>query len=192
MKSIKQKINVLFLMGLFLLGNVYAKDRHYVYKDADTKVSFVSSGWMGNNFRLLTRCFIKPKKGKTCLKLIIYHQPTNQGWSGIYWQYPYNNWGQKTGSIDLSAYSKLVFWARGHKGGEIIANVIVGGIEGEKSSDSTKVCYGLIQLSKKWKKYIIDLKDRDLSSMIGGFCLIFIDEDYSENMIIYFDDIYYE
>ncbi|RKY34931.1 MAG: hypothetical protein DRP78_05960, partial [Candidatus Omnitrophota bacterium] len=62
-------------------------------------------------------CKDNPYSGKTCIK-ITYTAEAKQGanWSGIYWQWPPNNWGEKRGGYDLTGAAKLSFWARGEKG----------------------------------------------------------------------------
>jgi hypothetical protein len=61
----------------------------------------------------------------TCIK-IVYHSPSNK-WAGVYWQYPDGNWGEKPGRKIVGA-KKLVFWARGEKGSELVS-FKVGGMD---------------------------------------------------------------
>ena len=42
----------------------------------------------------------------------------SDGWGGVVWQNPANNWGDKPGGWNLTGAKKLSFWARGDKGGE--------------------------------------------------------------------------
>ena len=93
------------------------------------------------------------------------------GWAGVCWQEPANNWGTLPGGYDLTGAKELVFYARGEKGGEIIAEFKIGGIQGE-FSDSTSVSIGPIVLTPEWKEYRIKLKDEDLSHIIGGFTFV--------------------
>ena len=130
--------------------------------------------------------------GNSCMK-IKYNARGAQGagWAGIFWQNPANNWGSQMGGYDLSGYNKLTFWARGEKGGEIIAEFKVGGISGTYSdSDSTSI--GPITLTKDWKKYEIDLKGLDLSYISGGFAYTASSKDNPQGFIFYLDDIKFE
>ena len=137
-------------------------------------------------------CTIMPYNGKTCFKIKYTAQGSQgAGWMGIYWQNPANNWGTQMGGYDLSGYKKLTFWARGEKGGEIIAEFKVGGIGGNYAdSDSTSI--GQISLTKDWKQYEISLKGLDLSYISGGFMLSASSKDNPEGFTIYLDDIKYE
>lgn len=190
---------IYLFLGLFLIGvvSLQAKaqklDKFYIYKEAGYKTKFVPSGYMGDyeNIRMQQRCFKNPKKGLSCLKIKYYKRSNKEGWAGVYWQYPYDNWGNKEEFIDLRGYSKLTFYARGNKGGEVIECFKVGGIKGEYS-DSIEASLGhLVILSKRWKKYTINLKGKDLSHMIGGFCFVVVNEDFQENMIFYLDEIFF-
>jgi hypothetical protein len=135
----------------------------------------------------------EPHEGETCIKIIYKAKETNNaGWAGLYWQQPANNWGDhEAGGFDLSGARKLEFWARGDVGGEIIAEFKVGGIGGEYPDSDVK-SIGPIALSKKWKKYTINLKRMDLSNVIGGFCLVVSKQFNPEGFVIYLDDIVYK
>jgi hypothetical protein len=75
------------------------------------------------------------------------------GWSGIYWQHPANNWGDKRGGFDLSAYSKLTFMAKGEVGGEVVDKFFIGGITGQtEEGDSDEASISPVNLTKEWKK----------------------------------------
>ena len=82
---------------------------------------FYASGWMGDwgDITLDTGYSSNVHSSPLCIK-ITYSADGSQGndWAGIYWQYPTNNWGDKTGGRDLTSVTKLTFWARGQLGGE--------------------------------------------------------------------------
>ncbi len=177
--------NVLY--AEFKRFNVYtdktARDNHYI-----------ASGWMGDygDLRLDEGWKENPHSGTTCIKIgYTAEQKQGAGWTGIYWQNPANNWGTKPGGYDISGASKLVFWVKGTKGGEMLSEVKIGGITGEYS-DSDSASIGPITLTKEWKEYKIDLKGKDLSYISGGFCWSASAADNPEGFTIYFDDIYYE
>jgi hypothetical protein len=166
-----------------------------VYVENNSKENhFAPSGWMGDygDLKLNLASTEMPRSGNTCIKITYSAKMTQgAGWSGIYWQQPANNWGEKKGGYDLSGATKLTFWARGAAGGEKIAEFKIGGITGEfPDSDSKSV--GPIELTKEWQKYIIDLKDKDLTHIIGGFCWAASKDDNPNGFVLYLDDIIYE
>ena len=118
---------------------------------------YIPSGWMGDygDIKLNDQATDNPHSGTTCLQFV-YSGKKNQGqgWAGVYWQNPANNWGSKKGGFDLTGMTKLTFWARGAKGGEVIQRVMVGGIQGTYP-DTVKVEMGPIELTDTWKQYTI-------------------------------------
>ena len=167
----------------------------YVYDDfMSQKNHFAPSGWMGDygDLNLNQSCSESPKSGKACIKISYSAKMAqNAGWTGIFWQQPANNWGDKKGGFDLSGAKKLTFWAKGEKGGEKIAEFKMGGITGEyPDSDSSVI--GPIELTNKWQQFSIDLDGKDLSYIIGGFCFAASKDDNSNGFVIYLDDIIYE
>jgi hypothetical protein len=133
-----------------------------------------------------------PRGGKSCIKFV-YSGKASQGarWAGVYWQNPANNWGDKKGGFDLSKATKLVFWARGEKGGEQIEEFRIGGIGG-KNPDSDTAGIGPVRLTKEWKEYTIDLRGKNLSSVSGGFCWATNADVNPEGCTFYLDDVKYE
>ena len=92
-----------------------------IYSDAKSPDNhYIPSGYMGDysDVKIDTACFDNPHSGTTCVK-VTYANAASQGarWAGTYWQSPANNWGDKKGGFDLTGAKKLVFWARGEKGG---------------------------------------------------------------------------
>ena len=169
----------------------------YVYKDAGSRLNhFIPAGWMGDfgDLKMNTRYYNNEKKEDTCIKIIYSAAKTNQeGWAGIYWQMPANNWGDKRGGYDLSGYSKLVFKVRGSVGKEYIDKFLVGGITGKtEDGDSDEVYTDAVELTTEWKEITLDLKGRDMSHIIGGFGFA-INSDYNEKgASFYIDEIRFE
>jgi hypothetical protein len=166
-----------------------------VYTDANSPDNhYAPSGWMGDwgDLKLNVSNFDNPHSGTTSLQ-VIYTPKRSQGanWAGIYWQNPPNNWGGRPGGYDITGAKKFIFWARGEKGGEIIYEFRVGGLTGEYP-DSDIAGFGPVKLNKEWTKYEIDLTDKDLSSIIGGFMWSANLDNNPEGFTIYFDDMRYE
>jgi len=167
----------------------------YIYADRSTAANhFIPSGWMGDYGDIKYDGASKedPYLGDTCIK-IIYNGKASQGarWAGIFWQNPANNWGSIDAGFDLSKAAKLTFWARGAKGGERIEEFKVGGIMGE-FSDSDSATIGPVLLNKEWTQYTIDLKGKDLSYIIGGFCWSANVDNNPEGATFYLDEIKFE
>lgn len=178
-------------------GNVAAtrsvKLPFFVYQDAGVG-AFVPDGWMGdsNDVSLDPQHEVEPRSGRNCVK--IDYRPgasQNSRWAGVYWQFPGNHWGNRKGGYDLTGAKKLVFWARGDLGGEVIQEVKIGGINGAyRDSDSAGI--GPISLTKQWQRFEIDLDGVDVSYISGGFCWS-TNLDLNKNgCIFYLDDIAYE
>jgi hypothetical protein len=171
------------------------KGAFYVYSDKGSRLNhFIPSGWMGDfgDLKYDDGNTVNPADGKTSIK-ITYTGKATQGanWAGIVWQHPANNWGDKPGGFDLSTMKKLTFWARGEEGGEKVAEFKIGGITGEHG-DSDSMSIGPITLTKDWKKYTIDLADKNLSHIVGGFCWSASRDDNPNGFVIFLDEIRYE
>lgn len=170
----------------------------YVYADSNSLDNhYVASGWMpataAKDLRLNTNWKNYPFSGDSCMR-IEYKNESGTRWAGIYWQNPANNWGSIPGSgYELQGATKLSFWARGAKGGEVITEFKTGGISSGEYIDSDSVSIGPIQLTKEWQKLEIDLRGRDLSYVIGGFAWATnIDVNDPEGIVFFLDEIKYE
>jgi len=167
----------------------------YIYADRGSIGNhFIPSGYMGDfgDIKYDGSSKEDPYLGDTCIK-ITYSGNKTQGaaWAGIYWQNPANNWGTIDKGFDLSRAVKLTFWARGAKGGERIEEFKMGGLMGEYS-DSDSASISPVILNKEWTQYTIDLKGKDMSYVIGGFCWSTNIEFNPEGATFYLDEIRYE
>lgn len=170
----------------------------YVYADSSSLDNhFIPSGWMpataARDLRINVNCKQNPFSGDSSIR-IEYKNESGTRWAGIYWQNPANNWGTvPNAGFDLRGATKLTFWARGENGGEVINEFKVGGISSGEYIDSDSASIGPIKLTQEWQKYEIDLRGRDLSYIIGGFCWATnIDVNDPEGIIFYLDEIRYE
>ena len=167
----------------------------YIYSDKGARTNhFAPSGWMGDwgDIKINDADTENPVDGKTDFK-VSYVAKGAQGanWAGIFWQQPPNNWGDKPGGYDLTGFKRLTFWARGAEGGEKIAEFKVGGITGEHG-DSDAQSIGPITLEKTWKKYTIDLADKNMQHIVGGFCWSASRDDNPNGFTLYLDEIRFE
>ena len=166
-----------------------------VYSIDDVKVEsvFLPTGYMGTPGAINVMRFSSnnPHTAPTSMRVQYFPLIDNDGWAGVYWQYPNNNWGEQKG-YNLSGHSKLTFFARGEDGGEI-ATFSVGGIKGRfNDTISTPVSTGSVHLTKEWKQYVIDLRGMDLSQISGGFCVVVTKQENPRGLVIYIDDLYYQ
>lgn len=158
---------------------------------------YYPSGWMGDvnsiEYHPVSTNII-PHTGSWNLEINYSPEPTDtNGWSGICWQYPDNNWGNMSGGYDLSKYSRLTFWARGKNGGEQ-AEFKVGGLSSGSYPDSLQPAATTqpITLSNEWTKYSIDLTGKDLHRIGGGFIWVSSRASNPEGCTIYLNDIQFE
>ena len=168
-----------------------------VYKDLNSPNRFVPSGYMptGECLKMDTAWTDNCEEGKTCINVSydVNCSAKSRRWAGVYWLNPADNWGDRKGGYHLTGAKKLVFWARGEKGGEQIAEFKIGGIGGGRDyPDSDTASIGPVILSNQWKQYTIDLRDKDLSYISGGFAWIANVDANVDTCIFYLDDIHYE
>lgn len=164
----------------------------------DIAARFTASGWMGDGqqgtkfIQLMEAWKDKPHSAPGCIKVV--YSPGPNGWGGIYWQNKPDNWGDKPGEdFSHAGYKKLIFWARGETGDELI-EFKSGGINapGKQFRDSFEISAGKIQLEKEWKQYTLDLEGKNLSSVIGGFCWVAAKSANPNGATFYLDDIGYD
>ena len=170
-------------------------EKFYVYKDKPTPGHFAASGFMPDGKCVTindvwvdncdgSRSCIQMKFDRDCTA-------TSTGWAGIYWLEPANNWGDVKGGYNLTGAKKLVFSAKGEKGGEIITFKMGGIGMGHQYPDSDSASSEPIVLAKDWKEYSIDLTGKDLSHIIGGFAWVGTAKENQSNVTFYVKDIYY-
>lgn len=128
---------------------------------------YVPSGWMGD-FQSLTMdvaCTDQPHSGRTCVR---FRYARLEGWTGVAWQHPANDWGDEPGGFDLTGASKLVFWARGAQGGETV-RFGVGMIGNDKRFRDSAKAEREVVLAPVWTRYEIPLRGRSLTRIKIGF-----------------------
>lgn len=131
------------------------------------KPPYIASGWMGDTAAISMdeACIDKPHGGKTCVR---FTYAKGDGWGGVIWQNPANDWGDQPGGYDLSGAKQLSFWARGEQGGEKI-KFGFGAIGRDKEYFDTGKGEVEVTLSDQWKQYSIDVTNKDLSRIKSGF-----------------------
>ncbi|MBF0489943.1 MAG: hypothetical protein HQL15_04920 [Candidatus Omnitrophica bacterium] len=170
--------------------SAFKEEGFYVFHDSnDPRNHFYPTGWIGDvNSIQLNSSWANGRMASTCLRIEYHPIPgARDHWAGIYWQNPAYNWKSPNGAYDLRPYKRLVFWARGEKGGEQISSVGVGG----EKPNSFLLREGGITLTKDWQRYEIDLAGRDLSSVIHAFQLTVTGIEDPQGCTFYLDDIYF-
>ena len=159
-----------------------------VYAEAGDKLTYIPSGYMGDtgNIKMNDDDTSNPHSGKTALKV---QYTSGNGWGGVVWQSPANDWGEKPGGLDLTGAKKLSFWARGAEGGEKVS-FSFGILDKAKNADTSKGEIKDQALTKEWKQYSIDLDGKDLSQIKTGF--VWILGAKGDPITFYLDDVKYE
>lgn len=197
----KKLIVLLLALSLFVPAIAAAENKaeglkeFVVFLDKNNKDNhYIPSGWMGDygDIKMNDQSADNPHGGTTSIQFVYSAKKSqNQGWAGVCWLNPANNWGNKKGGFDLTGMTKLTFWARGAKGGEVLQKVTVGGIKGTYP-DTTSVEMGPIELTDTWRQYTVNLVGKDLSYINGGFNWSTTADLNPEGATFYIDDIKFE
>jgi len=168
-----------------------------VYADKNAKGNhYIPSGWIGDygDIKMNDQAADNPHAGTTSIQFVYSAKKSQgQGWAGVYWQNPANNWGSKKGGFDLTGMTKLTFWARGAKGGEVLQKVMVGMSNKDKTYPDTALAeMGPVELTNTWQQYTVNLVGKDLSYINGGFGWSTTADLNPEGATFYIDDIKFE
>ena len=175
------------------LKNTLEEERRniYVYRDfGDTENHYTQKALMAGMDASLVRDMNEnwqenPYSGSSCIRC---EQITHEGdWGG--WLFlngylpegsnvPELNDGTVDGQgLDLSGAERLIFFARGEKGGEQVEFFTCGfGYNSEWNvqvvpfpDSSMKRSTGVVTLTREWTQFSIDLSSADMSSIVCGF-----------------------
>jgi hypothetical protein len=159
-----------------------------IYDDRLTD-AYAPSGWIGNTdaIRIAPDDTSNPKSGRFALRC---EYVAGEGFGGIVWQSPANDWGDLPGGFDLRSAKRLTFWARGASGGETV-DFSAGVLPPEKAfGDSARVELKSVRLTRDWKQYTIDLAGNDMSRIKTGFG--WSTAGRGEATVFFLDQIQYE
>lgn len=169
---------------------------------------FAPGGWMGDYERFEFSCNTEGQVWPGTTLRVVY-SPTEDdpnGWGGVYWLQPDQNWGTIPGvGFDLTDYQQLIFRARAEVPGTQVKFFVGGVASGE---DGSPLLYpssiispvfaqeadpvdGFVNLSNSWQEYHIDLRRADLSYVIDGFGWAMERARTPAGAVIYLDDIRY-
>ncbi len=159
----------------------------YVYQDGND-LPYAPSGYMGNYKKLSVdaKSTEDVHSGKTSIKITY---DAIEGWYGVAFMDPANDWGDILGGYDITGAKTFSFWAKSSES-NVEATVGFGLIDKDKPfPDSSKESLKIV-IGKKWKKYTIKLKKTDLSCIRTGFALFSSTDGFAHD--IYIDDIVFE
>lgn len=173
-------------------------ERWFVYRDSDSKEN--NGHWTNVMQNDLLKGLgladkVEPAFGQTCIKVNVKFQAPN--WCGVAVACEPDYWGEKPSdaAVNLKKAKKLVFYARGEKGGESIqVKVAIAG--DKKFGDSAKIppTTPWLTLKKTWQRYElpIDPKRTNLERVITPFCFV-TDKlhNRAEEITFYLDHIYF-
>ncbi len=169
--------------SIYLDGNSGSNNRYF------------SSGWYNGDFNMIVDPSWpeNPHSGRSCFKVEWTGFTGLDGykWNGIIWQFPEGNLGSEDG-YDLSGATKLTFWARTDEVGLKIKFFV--GIDGKDSCGEVAIDSVWRTLYSNWTKYEIDLTDKDLSNVRGGFGFVFndVNDPDPDGCIFYLDDVQFD
>lgn len=146
------------------------------------------SGYSGeNNGSSLTvddKCMESPYRGKYCVKMSV---DDSEGWRALFLQVM----GKWTNALtpdtklpDLTAYKKLVFYARTPEKNYVIPEVGFGGATNVFSQEQRNVVY--LDITKKWQRFEIDLRGLDKAS-VNDVMMVLLNEG-----VLFLDEIRFE
>lgn len=161
----------------------------YIYQDATSKINnYVLTGWTGDyrSLKIDSRWKENETDENTSIRLsFIPRMDIKDSIAGISFQAnPDNYWGSLRGGYDLTKAKRLFLFARGERGGEQIEIGMRKHSRNEMSRNS-----GLINLTRDWKLYELDLTGLSFEDTAGGLYVILHSHVYS--VTVYLDEIYY-
>jgi hypothetical protein len=152
------------------------------------KPPYAYSGWMGNTAALEVDAASNeaPRDGHATMRCAFRERG---GWGGVVWQSPANDWGKQPGGYDLTGAKRLVFKARGARGGEKVSFKL-GLLDGDVPFPDSATATLEATLTAEWKEYAVDLAGKDLTCLKTGFSWTVASR--GEPVVFYLDDVQYE
>ena len=117
--------------------------------------------------------------------------PGAQGWGGLLWQFPEQNWGAEPGRLISPGATEVSFYAGGDKGGEIVT-FKVGGTHDPAlpNADTLDLPLPVTLSAGPLQHYTISLADQAYSEVIAGFGWVMdVPTDSDVPIIFHVDDL---
>jgi hypothetical protein len=159
-----------------------------IYGDNVGKWLYQPTGWLGEikSITMDTNSADRPHTGKACIKTTL---AVTNGWGGVLWQDPPNDWGDQPGGYNFTGAKNITFWARGAGGGEKVTFGFGQANPGKKYPDSATGVLKDVVLTDDWKQYSIPLIGKDLTRIKCGF--YWMVDGQSKPVTFYLDDVQY-
>jgi hypothetical protein len=159
----------------------------YLYTD-EAALPYFPSGYMGNYEAMAVDLAHEEDvyEGATAIKI---SYSAREGWYGLAFVDPPNDWGDILGGYDLTGARTLSFWAKTGNS-TLKATVGYGLIEGDKPYPDTDKQSVEIELTEEWQQYIIKIRRADLGCIRSGFVIFSSANGFPHD--IYLDRIVYE
>jgi hypothetical protein len=91
-----------------------------------------------------------------------------EGWCGVAWQDPANDWGKLPGGYEIEGARELSFWVRGARGGERVTFGF-GMIADDATHFDTAKAERKVTLAREWTRVAIPVRGKDLRRIKTGF-----------------------
>ena len=173
----------------------------YIYKDADSTENHGEwTNWMAERdpATMMTLSLVdsgRPYSGRgSSIRATVNFQSSS--WGGIAVASNADYWGETPSDIayNLSGARRLVFRARGKRGGEMIqVKVAIAGDKPYGDSSKTPAATNWIRLTSDWQRYELSLDGYNLRRVITPFAFV-TNRVHNERdtIVFYLDDIYFE
>lgn len=163
---------------------------------------FTPSGWMGDLHAIHFDDCARLGEDWEDRVIEIRYTPSladTEGWAGIYWLEPENNWGTHPGGYDLSGFAQLRFRARSTLEGAQVKFLVGGVSTGTYPSSIPSPIFarganaeGFVTLTTEWQEFHIDLRGTDLSHVIDGFGWVAERARTPDGVTLYLDEIVFD
>ncbi|MGB8214150.1 MAG: glycosyl hydrolase family 17 protein [Anaerolineales bacterium] len=183
----------------------------FVYSDWENPANhFTPSGWMGDITEFTQDTCVRDENPWPGTDIKVSYTPTandTNGWAGVYWLQPDNNWGTVPGAgFNLTGYQQVIFQARSDLPGTQI-KFFVGGVSTDANGNplpypssikqpifaqEADPADGFVNLTTAWQDYHIDLSKADLSNVFDGFGWSAEGVRSPGNKVFYLDNIRFE
>lgn len=159
---------------------------YQIYAEGADESAYACSGYMGETAAITMdfRCTETPHDGDHCIRV---DYAKADGWGGVVWQSPPNDWGDQPGGFDFTGATELEFYVRGARGGEVVS-FHVGMIGPDKPyPDTAQAELKAVRLRADWQRLRVPLDGRDLSRIKSGFAWVLAGQ--GQPVTFYLDDI---
>ncbi|MFH0785275.1 MAG: hypothetical protein V2B20_25440 [Pseudomonadota bacterium] len=202
---------IFFILTVLIANTAFAQEgkRKYVYRDYNSE---------GTVYSQRSVCNIMPARAaeKSMVRVTAFNKPGFDGsgtniriefsklkepprWAGVVFPVEADYWGEEAEAsslsvLDLSKAKKLIFFAKGEKGGECIqVKAAIAGDRPYGDSALVPVMTDWITLGKEWKRYMVTVDGSQLKRVITPFAVITNLAYNPEGAItLDLDEIYYE